>query len=117
MIRNITLAILIATITGIPAMACAIPAQPMTAAEHECCRRMSHDCGSMTGSSMHECCRVQVRSSSPFVAAGHFTMERNAPVHYMAVVAPFLGQAWRNSAPVTAISHSPPLLKSAVLRI
>jgi hypothetical protein len=28
-----------------PAVACLLPTRPMTAAEHECCRKMAHQCG------------------------------------------------------------------------
>jgi len=50
-----------------PAMACLLPGMTMTAAEHECCRRMAGQCGSMGMASSHSCCKVQAHSPNAFL--------------------------------------------------
>ena len=40
-----------------PAVACLLPTRPMTAEEHECCRKMAHQCGSSVMPSSHSCCQ------------------------------------------------------------
>jgi len=39
-----------------PIMACALPAMAMTAAEHDCCKRMAGECGKKGMS--HSCCQT-----------------------------------------------------------
>jgi hypothetical protein len=40
-----------------PTVACFLPMRTMTAAEHECCKKMAHQCGSMAMPSSHSCCQ------------------------------------------------------------
>jgi len=117
LIRRFTVAVLVVTIFGIPAMACLTPSQPMTMAEHECCRRMAHDCGSMPGSETHSCCQIGARPRSPFVGVSHFAVERHAVVLRATPSEPAMVPVAPAESKVNAISHSPPPLESMVLRI
>src|ERR1051326_8186313 len=110
-------AVLLVVVFGIPAMACLTPSQPMTMEEHECCRGMAHDCGSMPGSETHSCCQVGARPSSPFVSVSHFAMGRRAVVLSATEVEPTIVLVAFADIEVSAISHSPPPLASMVLRI
>lgn len=116
-LRNITIALLLVSITGIPAMACLTPAQPMTAAEHECCRRMSHECSSMMGMAEHSCCKVQASPSFPFVGGGHFTIPTPTAIVSAVPVSEALVSPCVTDADIAALSHSPPITNSDVLRI
>lgn len=42
-----------------PAVACLLPMGPMTPAEHECCQKMAHQCGSSVMPASHTCCQAQ----------------------------------------------------------
>lgn len=42
-----------------PAVACLLPARPMTPAEHECCQKMAQQCGSSMMPASHTCCQAQ----------------------------------------------------------
>jgi hypothetical protein len=55
-----------------PAMACLLPENALTAEEHECCRKMANQCGSMRMAS-HSCCQQQVDRPHSFVAAKSIT--------------------------------------------
>src|SRR5215471_3974165 len=58
--RKGALAMLVVTVLWAvtPAIACMIPARPMTQAEHECCKKMAQNCGSSLMPSSHSCCQV-----------------------------------------------------------
>lgn len=53
--------LLLAVLFGYPAMACLTPGVEMTAAEHDCCKRMAQRCGSMNMPNSHSCCQKDVR--------------------------------------------------------
>ena len=40
-----------------PAIACLVPMQQMTKAEHDCCLKMAQECGSSMMPSSHSCCQ------------------------------------------------------------
>ncbi len=42
-----------------PAVACLLPMASMTPAEHECCQKMAHQCGSAMMPASHTCCQAQ----------------------------------------------------------
>lgn len=42
-----------------PAVACLLPMPSMTPAEHECCQKMAHQCGSAMMPASHTCCQAQ----------------------------------------------------------
>lgn len=42
-----------------PAVACLLPTGSMTRAEHECCQKMAHQCGSSVMPASHTCCQAQ----------------------------------------------------------
>jgi hypothetical protein len=42
-----------------PAVACLLPMGSMTPAEHECCQKMAHQCGSSVMPASHTCCQAQ----------------------------------------------------------
>src|SRR5690349_14237456 len=117
LVRNITVAVLLLSLFGVPAMACLTASQPMTAAEHECCRRMSYNCGSMSGATQHACCQVTTRPSSPFLSVSHFSLEAHAVVLGIAILVAIVLHSNEGEPDINAISHSPPLSESTVLRI
>jgi hypothetical protein len=47
-----------------PAIACLVPVQQMTPAEHECCRKMAQQCGSSVMPSSHSCCQGHQRETA-----------------------------------------------------
>ena len=63
-----------------PALACLLPRQEMTTAEHECCQRMAGQCGSTMMPSSHTCCQhpnereTSVSPVSKYSAPRHFTV-------------------------------------------
>jgi hypothetical protein len=60
---TVSLVVLLALLT--PAMTCAIPGSPMTAAEHSCCRLMKGKCGSTHMPASHGCCQTKADSNHP----------------------------------------------------
>src|SRR6202790_292232 len=43
---------------ALPVMACVVPNAAMTAAERECCKKMSGQCGDMGMAKSHPCCQT-----------------------------------------------------------
>jgi len=56
-------AILAMMLAALPVMACARPGAAMTAAEHDCCKRMAEQCGHSGMAKSHGCCQTQVSPS------------------------------------------------------
>jgi hypothetical protein len=57
---KIGVSILAMLLAALPVMACARPGAAMTAAEHDCCKRMAAQCGRSGMAKSHQCCQTQV---------------------------------------------------------
>ena len=99
-------------LTGLPAMACAVPAAQMTEAERACCREMADQCGDMGGPSGHSCCQTAVQPPQAALLrhvapSDHSTVAvvLTTSVHEVAIVLP----ATLNKSPLSW-RHPPPAL-------
>ena len=102
------LAILLA---ALPVMACARPGATLTAAEHDCCKRMAEQCGRSGMAKSHGCCHLQVSPGdlhalkAPSSQLDHSLLQLHTqPVALQAIAAPQLMFATSMPSP----SHSPP---------
>src|SRR5260370_16878529 len=57
---KVGVSILAMLLAALPVMACARPGAAMTAAEHDCCKRMAEQCGRSGMAKSHGCCQTQV---------------------------------------------------------
>ena len=55
---KVVVSLLALLLLAAPIMACALPAAAMTAAEHDCCKRMAGECGKGGMSESHSCCKT-----------------------------------------------------------
>ena len=120
---KVGVSILAMLLAALPVMACARPGATMTAAEHDCCKRMAEQCGHSGMAKSHGCCQTQVSPNdfhalkAPSSHLDHSLLELHAqPVLLQAIADPEL--MFSTSVPFP--THSPPgLLSSAttVLRI
>jgi hypothetical protein len=92
--------LLLALLFGYPAMACLTPGVEMTAAEHECCKRMAQMCGSMNMPNSHSCCQKEVRRPNGMLS--------RAPAH---IVPPAMSEAVASASVVPKLAANPPLLR------
>ncbi len=80
MSRSIAFALLAIVVVGAasPAVACLLPTASMSPAEHECCQKMAHQCGSSIMPASHTCCQAQpdhtVVSPATYSATRPFSM-------------------------------------------
>jgi hypothetical protein len=95
---------------GLPLLNCVTPAQAMTAAEKECCKKMAAECGRAGMAQSHSCCQSDgsadtcpvLKSASPKIAHFALTIAFEIPhVDLIAGPAPVL-------APWALQFHSPP---------
>ena len=111
--------LLVLTLVGGPAMACMLPSAALTPAEHECCRRMARQCGSMSMPVSHSCCRTEVRPSQAYLKAAAVSLGHNNAV---AIAPAEIVEPWswllQNGAP-PSVDHPPPEItpSTIVLRI
>jgi len=109
-------------LAALPVMACARPGAEMTAAEHECCKKMARHCGSGMSKS-HGCCETQAPSNnSGAVKASSFQLDHSLPDLHAEAVASQATAALQLAfaTGIASPTHSPPgFLSSAttVLRI
>lgn len=123
LVTKVGVSILAMLLVALPVMACARPGAAMTAAEHDCCKRMAEQCGRSGMAKSHGCCQTQVSPNdfhalkAPSSQLDHSLLELHAqPVALQAIADPQL--MFTESIP--SPTHSPPgLLSSAttVLRI
>lgn len=74
-LRKFGTGLLALVLFGAPLLNCVTPAQTMTAAEKECCKKMAGDCGRAGMGSSHSCCqsdgsgdtRPLLKSASPAI--------------------------------------------------
>src|ERR1700676_654997 len=102
-------------------MACVVPNAAMTAAERECCKKMSGQCGDMRMAKSHPCCQ-----STATPADFHALKTASLEVHHVSLVLfhalPLTAQAHesfalaRGSARVFC-THGPPGLDSTATTI
>jgi len=101
--------ILALLLAALPVMACARPGAAMTAAEHDCCKRMAEQCGRSGMAKSHECCQTQVSPNDfhPLQASssqldhssfGHYAQ----PVAVQAIAVPQLMFSMNLSLPQSA---------------
>ena len=111
-------------LAALPVMACTIPGAAMTAAEHDCCKRMAHDCEMSGMKQSHSCCQTTpvpdhlsaIKSSSD-MGSKHLAPVVLHGLPSMPAVAAIAGSGSSLSAPDI---HSPPVSPPAsisVLRI
>jgi hypothetical protein len=120
---KVGVSILAMLLAALPVMACARPGAAMTAAEHDCCKRMAEQCGHSGRVKSHGCCQTQILPSDLHALKAsssqldHSLVDLHVqPVALQAMVAPQL----MFTTGIYAPSHSPPgLLSSAtsILRI
>jgi hypothetical protein len=108
-----------------PTMACLVPAAAMTAAEHNCCKRMAHQCGGTKGMPQsHSCCQTTtvanhlaaIKSSSDG-SSQHPTLFVAYAIHPGPTIATVPESG---SSPLAADIHAPPVsppVAISVLRI
>ena len=103
--------LLVLLLFGLPLLNCVTPAQAMTAAEKECCKKMAGECGRAGMAQSHSCCPpsgsvdtrpLVVKAASP--ALSHFTL---AVVHVIPA-AEFASAASAVLTPWAGQVHSPP---------
>ena len=108
---------------ALPVIACARPGAVMTAAEHECCKRMAAQCGRSGMINSHGCCQKQAPPDNfGAVKASSFQLDHSLPdLHAEAVASQATAALQLTLATgITSPPHSPPgFLSSAttVLRI
>lgn len=56
-------------LSAVPTMACLLPTATLTAAEHECCKRMARQCGRAGMPSSHSCCQRLSGPEDSFIKA------------------------------------------------
>jgi len=86
-----------------PALACLLPANQMTPAEHECCERMAGQCGAAVMPSDHTCCQHPKHGE----AAVNLTPTYPPTRHFIVAVIPQSGLGPFESDPIW--KHSPAL--------
>ena len=97
-------------LSAVPTMACLLPITTMTAAEHECCKRMAGQCGQAGMPSNHSCCQRISGPEDTFVKASNAQLDHNASSSYvLSVGAPLLlsGIPLVHASPHFAV-HGPP---------
>jgi len=95
---------------GLPLLNCVTPAQTMTTAEKECCKKMAGECGRAGMAQSHSCCPPDgsvdthplVKAASP--ALSHFTLA----VAHVIPETEFASSASSVLAPWAVQVHSPP---------
>src|SRR5438477_7806252 len=101
-------------------MACMLPSSALTPAEHECCRRMAKQCGSMRMAASHSCCRTEVRPSHAYLKTAVAVVGHDAVAIAPAEIFEPLSLALllQNVAP-SFVEHPPPeiTLSTIVLKI
>lgn len=104
--RQVSLAVLILVVTGVPTLACYMPDAQLTAEERDCCRQMADMCGRGQMPSSHSCCKTTLRSSDDARVEDTHTV---APIMQVspAVIHQRVGVPVLVGIPVT-ISVSPP---------
>ena len=75
---KVGVSILALLVAALPAMACTVPGATMTAAEHDCCKRMAEQCGHSGMAKSHGCCQPQVSPSDfhPLIVATLYLFHR-----------------------------------------
>ncbi len=122
LVAKVGVSVLTLLLAALPVMACARPGAAMTAAEHDCCKRMAEQCGHSGMAKSHGCCQTQVSPNdfhalkAPSSQLDHSLLELHTqPIALQAIAVPQL--MFSTSIPFP--THSPPGLLSAttVLRI
>jgi len=123
LVAKVGVSVLALLLAALPVMACARPGAAMTAAEHDCCKRMAGQCGRSGMAKSHGCCQTQV-SPNDFHAlkASSSQLDHSSLGHH---AQPIALQALADlqlmfTTSIPSPTHSPPgLLSSAttVLRI
>ncbi|PYX85183.1 MAG: hypothetical protein DMG70_04540 [Acidobacteria bacterium] len=123
LVGKVGISILAMLLAALPVVACARPGAAMTAAEHDCCKRMAEQCGRSGMAKSHGCCRTQVSPSDSHALKAsssqldHSLLELHAqPIALQAIADPQL----MFSTSIPSATHSPPGLRSSattVLRI
>src|SRR5260221_2321457 len=80
MARMLGAVVLLLTWAAIPALACLLPAQPLTVAEMDCCKHMVGQCESMGMGADHSCCQ-KTKQDQPSIAA--ISRQAHAPASTM----------------------------------
>jgi hypothetical protein len=108
---KVGVSILVMLLAVLPVMACARPGAAMTAAEHDCCKRMAEQCGRSGMAKSHGCCQIQVSPGdlhalkAPSSQLDHSLLELHTqPVALRAIAAPQLMCTTNMPSP----THSPP---------
>jgi hypothetical protein len=112
---KIGVSILAMLLAALPVMACARPGAAMTAAEHDCCKRMAEQCGRSGMAKSHGCCQTPVSPNdfhalkAPSSHLDHSLLELHTqPVALQAIAE--LQLIFSTSIPFP--THSPPGLVS-----
>lgn len=111
------------TLAVLPVAACVLPDAGMTAAEHDCCKKMAEQCGQAGMDKAHSCCQISaateklqaLKTSATQVGDLNLTI-----VHSLPVSAPAISASVANTGLQILDVHDPPGLESlttTVLRI
>ncbi|MBS1852825.1 MAG: hypothetical protein JST79_18120 [Acidobacteria bacterium] len=122
-VAKVAVALLGLLLAALPVMACARPGAAMTAAEHDCCKRMAGECGRSRMAQSHGCCQPQA-SPNEFhvlkVVSSHLN-HGLAELHALPGALALLPDASvLLAASIASSTHSPPGLgctANTVLRI
>jgi hypothetical protein len=116
-VSAIGLALLVVSWIALPAVACMLPGQGMTAAEHACCKKMPKMCGSAHMPRSHSCCQKEVQSGGTLIVATshHFAVTLEGIAALPALYPPSPSLALSSLTQDSPSADSPP--GSAVLRI
>lgn len=89
-------------LSAVPTMACLLPTVTLTAAEHECCKRMGNQCGRAGMPSSHSCCRrLTGAEATAFITASSARLDHVSDVSYH--ISPLAA-----SFPVSGVPPVPP---------
>ncbi len=117
---KVGVSILAMLLAALPVMACARPGAAMTAAEHDCCKRMAEQCGRSGMAKSHGCCQTQVSPGdfhalkAPSSQLDHSLLELHAQAITLQVIA---DPQLMFTTSIASATHSPPGLLSTVTTV
>ena len=109
-------------LAAVPVMACTIPGNAMTKAEHDCCKKMAEQCGRSGMAKSHGCCQTQASPNDfNILKASSYQIDHAFVDLHVLPIRSQIAELQLTLAPIVpSPTHSPPgLLASAttVLRI
>ena len=115
--------VLALTLAVLPVAACVLPGTAMTAAEHDCCKKMAEQCGHAGMAKSHSCCQISAapEKRQALKASGTQVADLSLMVvQNLRVSAPAISATATHLALQVSDVHDPPGLESlttTILRI